>query len=301
MRRPGARSSTLSPVAAPGPRLVAVLGRGIVDPASAVLAGDDLALTRGDGCFDATRLVVTLDGRTRIDHLDAHLARFARSAAALELPPVDEVAWRALIDEAAAAWTARGEAVLRVVLTRGREAAPTAPVTGVLTIAPLDASVHEARRGIAVVTLSRGHAVDAFVDAPWLLGGVKTLSYAVNVAAGREAARRGADDALFVSTDGFALEAPRSALVWRTGDELCTTRLDGTGILASVTQAAAFDRAHADGVAERYGLITAKELADVDGAWLLSSGRGVAPITTLDGDPLRHDVAWTERLRAWAG
>ncbi len=292
---------TLSPVAAPGPRLVAVLGHGIVDPAAPVLAADDLGLTRGDGCFDATRLVVNDEGTARIDHLDAHLARFARSAAALDLPPIDEPAWRALIAEAMAAWTTPGEAVLRVMVTRGREAGPADAITGVLTIAPLDPSVHVARRGIAVVTLSRGHPVEAFADAPWLLGGVKTLSYAVNVAAGREAARRGADDVVFVSTDGFALEGPRAALVWRLGDELRTTRLDGTGVLASITQAATFERARADGVDAAFGLVTAKELTEVDGAWLVSSGRLVAPIVRIDGEPLRHDDAWTARLRHWAG
>ncbi len=292
---------TLSPVAAPGPRLVAVLEHGIVDPAAPVLAADDLGLTRGDGCFDATRLVVNDEGTARIDHLDAHLARFARSAAALDLPLIDEPAWRALIAEAMAAWTTPGEAVLRVMVTRGREAGPADAVTGVLTIAPLDPSVHVARRAIAVVTLSRGHPVDAFADAPWLLGGVKTLSYAVNIAAGREAARRGADDVVFVSTDGFALEGPRAALVWRLGHELRTTRLDGTGVLASITQAATFERARADGVDAAFGLVTAKELTEVDGAWLVSSGRLVAPIVRIDGEPLRHDDAWTARLRHWAG
>lgn len=282
------------------PRLVAVLGRGIVEPGAPVLSGDDLGLTRGDGCFDATRLVVDPDGRTRIDHLAAHLARFSRSAVALDLPAVDEPAWRALIDTAVAAWTAPGEAVLRVMLTRGREACPSQPVTGVLTIAPLDPAAIAARRGIAVITLDRGHAVDAFVGAPWLLGGVKTLSYAVNVAAGREAARRGADDVLFVSSDRYALEAPRSALVWRRGDALGTTRREGTGILASVTQAAAFERAADDGVDVADSLIAVADLGAVDGAWLVSAGRGVAPILRLDGRALAQDPTWTTRLQTWA-
>lgn len=289
---------------ADGPRVVAVLGRGVVDPDTAVLRADDLGLTRGDGCFDATRVVVHDDGSTHVDHLDAHLARFARSAAALDLPPPDETAWRALIDGATRAWAAAagpGEAVVRVMLTRGRESRRLDDeMTGVVTVAALDPAAVAARAGIAVITLSRGHTADAFADVPWLLGGVKTLSYAVNVAAGREAARRGADDVLFTSTDGFALEGPRSALVWRVGDELRTTRHDGTGILASVTQAAAFDAARSDGVTAATGLVTVDELFDVDGAWLLSAGRGVAPIVRLDERPLRVDDDWTARLRTWA-
>ena len=45
-------------------------------------------------------------------------------------------------------------------------------------------------------------------DAPWLLGGAKTLSYAVNMASQRWAQSIGAQDVLWVSADGFALEAP---------------------------------------------------------------------------------------------
>lgn len=271
----------------------------IDDPDQGVLCADDLGLTRGDGCFDATRIVTDTDGNSRIDHLDAHLARFARCAAGLEIP-FDLAAWRALISQAVAAWTHPGHAVVRVMLTRGRESSPTQPVTGVLTIAPLDDFALSGLKGISVITLNRGHAADAFTDVPWLLGGNKTLSYAINVAAGREAKRRGADDALFVSTDGYALEAPRSALIWRIGDRLATTRLDGTGILASITQAAAFAGAAADGVRTSYELVTVADLVHADGAWLLSSGRLVAPILQLDGATLAHDAAWTDRLLNWA-
>jgi 4-amino-4-deoxychorismate lyase len=278
--------------------LVAVLGRGVVDGAEAVVHVDDLGLTRGDGCFDATRVEVAADGRTRVDHLDAHLARFERSAIALGLP-VDGAAWRELIDKALAAWDRPGEAVLRIILTRGRETAAGGPATGLLTITPLDARTIRAREGISVASLSRGHSADAFTDVPWLLGGVKTVSYAVNLAAGREAARRGVDDVLFVSTDGYALEAPRSALIWRIGERLATTRHAGTGVLASVTQAAIFTGAQAAGVDATYELIPLEELLRVDGAWLASSGRLIAPITSIDGTRLPVDDGWTGRLRNW--
>jgi 4-amino-4-deoxychorismate lyase len=173
-------------------------------------------------------------------------------------------------------------------------------VTGLLTIAPLPGSALAGRAGISVTTLDRGHAADMFTEVSWLLGGIKTLSYAINVAAGREAKRRGADDALFVSSDGFALEAPRAALLWRTDGRLATTPIEGTGILASITQAVVFERAAAEGVSVSYELITVQDLIRADGAWLLSSGRLVAPILRLDGVQLASDPAFTARVWGWA-
>ncbi|MFP5489181.1 MAG: aminodeoxychorismate lyase [Acidimicrobiia bacterium] len=285
----------------PRSHLVAVLGRGVIDdPDEPVLSAFDMGLTRGDGCFDAMRIEVTDDGRVNVDHLDAHLDRLVRSARALDLPPVDLDAWRRLVADALAGWQRPGEAVLRVLLSRGSEWSTDHASTGVLTIAPLPESARAQRQGISVVTLSLGRTAVLGGETGWLLGGVKTLSYAVNMAAAREAARRGADDALFVSTDGDALEGPRSALVWRRGDELVSTRIDGTGILASVTQAAVFAGAARAGVATSYDLIAADRLPSTDGAWLVSSGRLVAPILNLDGVDVPTDAVWTARLTGWA-
>ena len=169
-----------------------------------------------------------------------------------------------------------------------------------LTIAPLPASSIGQRSGISVVTLSLGRPAEFGGETGWLLGGVKTLSYAVNMAAAREAARRGADDALFVSTEGLALEGPRSALIWRSGGHLVTTQVDGTGILASITQSSIFAEAALDGVETRSELIEAARLPVTDGAWLVSSGRLVAPIRSLDGVVMPNDPVWTQRLTSWA-
>ena len=278
----------------PNASLVAVLGVGVCS-GEPVLHADDLGLTRGDGCFEATRIEVG-DAGTSVDHLDAHLARFRRSAAALDID-VDERAWRALLDEVLAACTEPGEAVMRWMLTRGREGGGGS--TGIVTLTPLDERAIQARQGVAVALLDRGHPADAFAGRPWLLGGVKTLSYAVNVAASREAARRGADDAIFVSTDGFVLEAPRAAVVWRFGDRLGTTPTDGTGVLASITCDHALGTARAAGVDVEIELLPADDLFRADGVWLLSSGRLVAPVVSIDGRSVARDGVWTDRLRSF--
>ena len=207
-------------MAGTGPAVLAMLGTGLIDPGTPVVRIDDAGLTRGDGCFEGCRLRLGPDGVPVVDKLDAHLARMTRSAAALGIP-FDEPAWRSLVAQAVSAWTGPGEAAVKLLLTRG---APDGPPAGFVAIGPVPADYARLRRdGLSVVTLPRGYGSAAFAEAPWLLGGVKSLSYAINMAAQREATRRGADDALFVSADGLVLESPTGRWSGRP-DGHCTRR-----------------------------------------------------------------------------
>lgn len=274
------------------------MGRGVVANRTPLLIADDLGFTRGDGCFDAARVTI-VDGAPRVDHLDRHLARFTRSAAALELAAPAASDWQELIDAALAEWPGPGEAVLKLVLTRGPEHSASG-VTALLTITPA-ADATSARRGVTGVTLGRGYASDAFAASPWLLGGVKTLSYAVNVAAKREAVRRAVDEVVFTSSDGFLLEGPTAGLLVAADDQLWTTPLGATGVLQSVTIDVIMDAARAEGVGATYALFRAEDLPATDGAWLVSAVRGVLPLVELDGVRLPHDPALTAHLAATAG
>ncbi|MEA4944281.1 MAG: aminodeoxychorismate lyase [Propionicimonas sp.] len=279
-------------------QLLAVLGRGVVDIAVPLLSADDLGVTRGDGCFDAVR--VTYDARgKRAHYLEEHLARLARSAAALQIEAPATASWHELVTTSLAAWNTPGEAILKFVLTRGLESAPSAPV-GYLTItqSPDHAA---ARRGVTAMTLDRGLRSDAFTEAPWLLGGVKTISYAVNVAARREAANRGVDEAIFRSSDGFLLEGPTSGLVIAADDRLWTTPTTGTGVLASVTIAALFAAARQHEVATGEALFTPADAYEADGMWLVSAIRGMLPVVELDGHAIHHDPAVTSVLAKATG
>lgn len=280
-------------------QLVAVLGRGVVPSGEPIATADDLGLVRGDGCFDAMRLL-DVDGAPVVEQLDEHLRRFEHSAATLALP-FDAQAWRELIAEAAAAWPLVPEAVLKLVLTRGAEATAGVP-TGFLTLHEVNLpAIRQARAGISVRLLGRGYASDAFADAPWLLGGVKLLSYAVNSAAKRTAEAHGDDDALFTSSDGYALEGPTSAVIVLRAGRLTTTPAGATGILDSITARQLLRGAATEGVETEYALIPVTELFEADGVWLASSIRGVCPVLRLDGRELSNDPAWSARIAAWAG
>lgn len=279
-------------------QVVAVLGHGVVPSDSNVVGADDLGLTRGDGCFDATRVRTDADGNSTVDNLDLHLARLSHSVEGLGDPAIDPEPWRALVADAVTAWTLPGEAVLKLMYTRGCESVPTPPV-GLLTVTPLAESAIKQRDGMSVVTVDRGMPSDAFENKPWLLGGVKTISYAVNMAAKREAARRGADYPMFVSTDGYCLEGPTSALIAVFGNELVTTPRGATGVLASITQQLIFDAAQAAGWQVSDRLLRPEELKDARTSVLVSSVRGVAPIDVLDGTPLPVDDDLVAQLRTW--
>ncbi len=272
--------------------VLAVLGRGLIPADTPFLKSDDLGLTRGDGIFETIHV---RGGRPWL--LDEHLARMSASAAALDLtlPPL-----RDLAEQACAAWTADREGALKLVLTRGSESVgqPTAFAT-INPVAP--ASIAARDRGIKINTLSLGVPAEARKDAPWLLAGAKTLSYAVNMATQRYAWAKGADDALWVSTDGYALEGPTSSLVWRAGSELATVPAALTGILPGITARFALDHAAGLGLTAAERMITPDELHDADAVWLLSSIRGIAPITSIDGVPLRDGSAATARLRTLLG
>lgn len=261
-----------------------------LDPAAPALTVGELSTQRGDGIFESIGVV---DGHPQ--EVSAHLERLAHSARLCELPAPNLAQWRAAVDIAAAR-CGGGEGVVKLILSRGVEhgPAPTAWVT-----AASAADFTRARTaGIRVVTLDRGYPLEVPARAPWLLLGAKTLSYAVNMAALREAHRRGADDAIFVTTDGFVLEAPTASLILRRGDTFVTPA-PTAGILHGTTQLSLFDHLAQRGFDVAYETLPAAELGRADAAWLVSSVRLAAPITAIDDRELAVDAAFTASVNAY--
>jgi 4-amino-4-deoxychorismate lyase len=247
---------------------------------AAVAGGDrpaldplDLALVRGEAVFETVRV-----HRGRPFRLGAHLDRLAASAAALDLvlpEGLEELARRAV------AAAGERDAMLRLVCTRGPEQAATPAAFAICSELPA-AYEQERRRGLKLVLLTI--ACDPLVRAasPWLLPGVKSTSYAVNMAAQRAARARGADDAVFVGLGGELLEAPTASLWWRSGDTLSTPSLQ-LGILAGITRAALLELAPGLGFRVLEGVFTAEDLLGADEAFLSSSTREVMPVVEVDG------------------
>lgn len=282
-----------------GSGVLAVLGRGLVDPGTPVVLADDPGVTRGDGCFEGIRVMPNGSAGAVPDNLDRHLARMRRSADALGIG-FAEPEWRSLVDLACRAWTGPGDGAMKLVLTRGVDGP-----TGWARVLPADPDYRRLRRdGLRAITLPRGLDARAFPAAPWLLGGIKTLSYAVNMAAHREAERRGVDEVIFVAADGTVLEAPTASVVWAVDRTLHTSPSGDTGILAGTTQQRLFDAAEAEGwkTAETRAQVDDLHAADV--LWVISAVRGPVEVVELDGAARRRRpevVSEIARLAGFAG
>ena len=266
---------------------------GVADAAKPQLLVTDLGVTRGDGIFET---MLAVGGTVR--KMQAHLDRLAGSAHALDLDIPGQDVWQRAIAGAVARHRAGNppsdadadELVVKLVVTRGVEGAPTP--TAWVQVSPAGAAGRRQREtGIDVILLDRGYDSDVAERAPWLLLGAKTLSYAVNMAALRHAHKQGADDVIFVSSDGRVLEGPTSTVllahVEKSDDgtavkRLITPQLD-SGILPGTSQGALFAAAKAAGWELGYGPLEPRDLLDADAVWLISSVRLLAPVNRIDG------------------
>ena len=238
---------------------LACLDGAVTPAADAVVPVTDDGFLRGDGVFEVVRVY---DGRPFA--LDRHLDRLEHSAANLRLGY--EVPRERIEEEAPSLIEKRGgsafDGALRIVLTRGRRR--------LLLTEPLPESPEHARLGFVTFAPTR------------LLDGIKSLSYASNMLAGRLARERGFDEALLVTPHGRVLEAPTASLFYVAADgALCTPPLDDH-ILASITRNAVLA---VTGAEER--AVTADELLECEEAFLASTTREVQPVAAIEDTELR--------------
>ncbi|MFP4310865.1 MAG: aminotransferase class IV [Nitriliruptoraceae bacterium] len=216
----------------------------VVPLAEATLPLADDGVLRGDAVFEA---MLVRQGRTHARR--RHLDRLQRSADALDLD-LDTARVRTCLADLLAAYGAQDGSV-RVIVTRG------GTVRGLIGPVAWPPSL----------TLG-------VVEMPWrtALSGVKTLSYAANQWAVRQARARGADDALVVDADRV-LELPTGALVL-VRDGRCTTPDPGRlPILDSVTV-----HVLREVVEVTPGLPTLAELAEADELFVVSATRPGLPV-----------------------
>ncbi|MFP5308394.1 MAG: aminotransferase class IV [Actinomycetes bacterium] len=249
---------------APGPRVprpIAWVDGRIVPADQATVPLLDDGVLRGDAVFDA---MLVRRGRTHA--ADAHLARLRASAKALGIRvPVVRQAMTDLL----AAW-GEHDGAMKLIVTR----------SGTL-------------RGLVQAVQWPASISLAVVDVPWrtAISGVKTLSYAANQWAQRQAQAAHADDAL-VATDGTVMELPTGALVVVRDGVLATPDPRLHPILDSVT---VHELALVEPV-ERT-ILTVDDVRGADEVFVVSATRPVLPVHAIDDvelpapGPVTADVA----------
>ncbi|GGF24756.1 2-keto-4-methylthiobutyrate aminotransferase [Aliidongia dinghuensis] len=234
-----------------------------IDPA-------DRGFTLGDGLFETIRAEAG-----QAVGLDRHLARLRQGAALLGIP----VAWA---DQAIGSAIERllaelglGSAAVRVTLTRGPAPRgvlpPAAPEpTLLITAGPLPGPAAPAH-----AVLATGTRRNEFSP----LTRVKSLNFLDNVLARREAAERGADEALLLNTRGDLTEATIGNLFIEAGGQLVTPPVTD-GVLPGVMRARLLEVC---GAVER--TIAPPDLFAADAA-LISNALGLRAIASVDRRPI---------------
>jgi branched-chain amino acid aminotransferase len=251
------------------PQLACLDGR-LMAAAQALVPATDEGLLRGDGVFE----VMKLYGGAPFA-LEEHLRRLERSATNLRLPIDLQAVREDLLEllrarhEAEQAGLPAGE-VVRVVLTRGGRRLL------------LTEEMPELRDRLRLRTIT--YAPTRILD------GVKSLSYAANMLAGRLAREGGFDEALLVTPHGRVLEAPTSSIFWVREGEVYTPPLSDH-ILASITRALVIEVC---GAAQRSCPL--EELLAADEVFLASTLREVQPVAAVDGHAFSASAPHTARV-----
>jgi branched-chain amino acid aminotransferase len=234
----------------------------------------DRGLLLGDGVFETIAIV---NGRAL--WLEEHLARLAKAAAELGIAAdltLIRKAIAALLDEADA-----GAHVLRFTVTRGP--APRGLASGgenpslMATLDPLPRGFLLQPVRLATSAIRRNEFAPS--------SRLKTLSYADAVAAAREAAASGADDALMLNTSGKAASSTIANLFLLKGQELVTPDLF-QGILPGIMRRAVLDLAPELGLTPVERAVRPEELTTADAVFLTNSLRLIRPVMELDGGAL---------------
>jgi branched-chain amino acid aminotransferase len=264
----------------------------------------DRGFQLGDGVFETLRA----RGGTSTELVE-HLARLRASADGLGIELATDTERR--IEEGIAALLAaeglagpEGDASIRVTVSRGdfrargllpvgRDHPPTVAIQA-WPVPPPPAD--HLSRGLHLVASS----VRRDPESP--LAALKTTSRADYVFARLEARRAGADDALFLTTDGHLSEATSANLfllrATAAGTELATPAL-ACAILPGTTRSWILAWAADAGLRASEAWLTTRDLAEADEAFVSSSVAGILPVTRFEGAAIGAGLPgpWTMRAR----
>jgi branched-chain amino acid aminotransferase len=247
-----------------------VLLNGVIVEGPLPIAATDRGLTLGDGLFE-TMLVVN----RRPLWLHMHLARMEGASRELGIAYDSDATTNAV--ESLLDGIGPEHHVLRLTFTRGSAtrglSGNGASPTLIATLDPFDAAL--LFRPVTLFTSSIRRSQDS------LAARMKTLSYIDNIAAAREAASHGADDALMLNATGKVACSTIANIFILKKNKLITPARD-QAILTGVTRQALIAAAQHIGIFTEERIVTVTDLFRADGAFLTNSLRLIRPVTAID-------------------
>lgn len=237
-------------------------------------------LDRGFLFADGVYEVVAVH-RGRPFRLREHLRRLEDSLAAIRLAnPHDAAGWAAIVQRLVAESGAR-EVLVYVQVTRGADVGRSHlfPKTVRPTVFAFASPYPEPGRAV----LERGLSAVTLQDIRWDRCDIKSVALLANVLLRDEASRQGADEALLVR-DGLLLEGASSTLFLCVGRTLITPPNDHL-LLPGTSRDAILELAR-DWLPAQVCEIEPRDIESAEELWIASAGRGVLPVTRVDGAPV---------------
>lgn len=234
----------------------------------------DRGLLLGDGLFET---ILTVNQKPLWGNM--HFARLEAAAKELGLgfdrDGLDDALEELLAD------APRSHQVLRVTLTRGSGARGLGASGGssslLLTLDPFDPALMMKPVALSSTAIRRNpHSVSSRL---------KTISYIDNIAAAREAATHGMEDALLLNIDGHVACSTIANIFLLKGRTLVTPARD-QGILTGVMRQTLIHSAAHLGFTAEERAVKPGELKKADAVFLTNSLRFIRPVTALDQQPL---------------
>lgn len=172
------------------------------------------------------------------------------------------------------------DCAVRVVITRGCGGGLPPPESSpdiTIMLMHIEKKIEECqKKGVKVVILSQRRSYEPFIR------GAKTINFLPNILGSLEFRKKGAEEGIFLTSDGFVAEGTTSNIFFVKGGILKTPHLE-TGILAGITRKVIIDIAKENGISVEEGFYTAEELLSADEVFISSTTREIVPVISIDG------------------
>lgn len=238
----------------------------------------DRGFSYGDGLFETLRAYAGW-----VFALDRHLRRLRKGAAQIGLPmDADVDHWRGVMSRLLRRNRLTSvESSLRLTVTRGPDIlgtlvppeVPSAP-TVLLVARPVEEAIAERQQaGIGVITIQWGDPFNPL--------GIKSLNYLYHMLAMVRAKERGAQEAIFVASDGSIVEGATSN-VFCVANGVVTTPPEDAGLLPGITREVVIELGRKEGLDVREASLPLDALLGADEAFLTGSVKEVMPVVAID-------------------